>query len=84
MKNILPLLLALFVLAGCSKNKKYCWKCMFPATDSHPGLDTTVCDMTSEESKAFQTAQAKAINIRYGISPEASITSACYKQNNKR
>lgn len=65
------------VLTTACGNKKYCWKCQF-AMGKTASLDTTVCDMTEDESKAFQEKKARELNYQYG-QPETGPGSTCMK-----
>lgn len=82
MKKFILLPVIAFCALSCGKNKKYCWRCSFAKTDTHPGLDTTVCDMTETQSKDFQQNTVKEMNAKYGTSTSV-IGSACFKQNNR-
>lgn len=77
-KALLAAVVVLVSFSAC-KQKKYCWKCAVLATDKNPGLDTLVCDMTSDESKEFQQALAKRMKAEYG--ELADLSSYCHKQN---
>lgn len=70
-------LTTMVVLTTSCKNKKYCWKCQF-AKGKTETLDTTVCDMTVDESKAFQEKKARELNYQYG-QPETGPGSTCMK-----
>lgn len=83
MKYLLPFILAIVLCTSCSKNKKFCWRCNFSIPSGTNALDTTVCGMTSDESKNFQQAQVKKLTDFYGVPQNQPIGSACYKQNNK-
>lgn len=77
-KALLAAIVVLVSFSSC-KEKKSCWKCSVLATDKNPGLDTLVCDMTSDESKEFQQALAKRMKAEYG--ELADLSSYCHKQN---
>lgn len=77
-KALLAAIVVLVSFSAC-KEKKSCWKCSVLATDKNPGLDTLVCDMTSDESKEFQQALAKRMKAEYG--ELADLSSYCHKQN---
>lgn len=79
MKRIL-ILLMIVVSAACKKDRKSCWSCYFPisASISVSGIDTTVCSMTEEESRQFQSEYVKELRDKYGdIQP--GIGSSCRK-----
>lgn len=82
MKYLITLSTVLILLSSCSKKKEYCWQCNFGATDTRPGLDTLICDMTEEESKTFQQNTVKMLNEEYGVAEELGYSSACYKFSN--
>ena len=77
-KALLAAIVVLVLFSAC-KQKKSCWKCSVLATDKNPGLDTLVCDMTSDESKEFQQALAKRMKAEYG--ELADLSSYCHKQD---
>ena len=77
-KALLAAIVVLVSFSAC-KEKKSCWKCSVLATDKNPGLDTLVCDMTSDESKEFQQALVKRMKAEYG--ELADLSSYCHKQN---
>lgn len=76
-KALFAALIVLVSFSAC-KQKKYCWKCSVLATEKNPGLDTLVCDMTSDESKVFQESLAKRMKAEYG--ELAELSSYCHKQ----
>lgn len=78
-KTAIVIAVLLLVTIGCTKNRKHCWKCHFNRAENMPTLDTTVCDMTEDESKDFQQQTAKRMKDEYGNIGTPSST--CWRTN---
>lgn len=71
---------ALFAVTACGKHKKYCWRCEFATSATGSGQsDTTVCNMTEEESKNFQQNHVRTLKELYGFPAGTNVTSSCRK-----
>ncbi|MCB0695772.1 MAG: hypothetical protein KDC07_00325 [Chitinophagaceae bacterium] len=80
MKYSFGLILILLLVVSCGKNTKRCWRCEFASTDNRfSWTDTTVCDMTESEAKAFQQNHVKELKAGKGFPDGTQVTSACNK-----
>lgn len=80
MRYSILVLLALLICSACGKHKKYCWRCVFATSATGSGQsDTTVCDMTEEESKNFQQNHVRTLKELYGFPAGTNVTSSCRK-----
>lgn len=82
MKKMLVLLVAVIAFASCKKERKSCWSCYFPISDTASYFDTTVCDMTSEESKKFQSEHVQILREKHGPI-EPGVGSSCIQSSGK-
>lgn len=79
-KYAILLLLSGSLLVSCGKKKTYCWKCQFAMGVQSRMLDTTVCNMTEEESKVFQQQTAQRMIDTHG-KPMSAPSSWCHKSS---
>lgn len=85
MKQLLLSAFLITSLAGCKKNKEYCWACSWQETRIYPRQPAfvdppsieEVCSMTEEEARAYEKENSE----EYGSGSDIRITTVkCAKK----